>query len=101
MEQLVLSDVVTLHYQTDRTPGQHFIERRFGAALASNGLHLLCAVGVASGTRMRIVLVQVGEDLRVSEVWRHSRRTCPDRRGEQFPSPPMAGARLLRNSGER
>jgi hypothetical protein len=24
---------------------------------------------------MRIVLVEVGEDLRVSEIWRHSRRT--------------------------
>jgi hypothetical protein len=26
---------------------------------------------------MRIVLIEVGEDLRVSEIWRHSRRTVP------------------------
>jgi hypothetical protein len=51
---------------------------------------------------MWIVLVPVGEDLRVSEVWRHSRRGSRDRRGEPFPFPssPWAGARLLLNARE-
>jgi len=50
---------------------------------------------------MQIVLVQVGEDLRGGEIWRHTRRRSPDRRSEPFPfpSPPMtiatAGAEVL------
>jgi hypothetical protein len=101
VEQLVLCDVVTFIIR--RIAGSRNTHRAsVRSRLVRNGLHLLCAVRVVSGTRMRIVLVQVGEDLRVSEVWRHSRRRSADRRSEPFPfpCPPMAGARLPLNPGE-